>query len=88
MTQKLHAKAKLIQGFQIALDNGRSHRVMVDQPAGEMGTDLGPTSLELCIMSHAGCYATICVLAAKKMRIHLKSLEVKVEATKMLKQAR
>jgi uncharacterized OsmC-like protein len=47
-----------------------------------MGTDLKPTSLELCVMSHAGCYATICALAAKKMRIRLKGLEVKVEATK------
>jgi putative redox protein len=77
--QKLHAKAQLIQGFQITLDNGRSHCVIVDQPA-EMGTDLGPTSLELCVMSHAGCCATIFALTAKKMRIHLESLQVKVEA--------
>jgi uncharacterized OsmC-like protein len=33
-------------------------------------------------MSHAGCYATIFVLTAKKMRISLKDLEVKVEAIK------
>ena len=79
--QKLHARAQLIKGFQITLDNGRSHSVTVDQPA-EMGTDLGPTSLELCVMSHAGCYATIFALTAKKMRIHLASLEVKVEAIK------
>ncbi len=31
-------------------------------------------------MSHAGCYATICVYTAKRMRIHLKDLTVKVEA--------
>ncbi len=47
-----------------------------------MGTDLGPTSLELCVMSHAGCYATIMALIAKKMRIPLKGLTVKVEAVK------
>ena len=63
--QKLHAKAQLIQGFQITLDNGRSHCVTVDQPA-DMGTDLGPTSLELCVMSHAGCYVTIFALTARK----------------------
>jgi len=33
-------------------------------------------------MSHAGCYATICALTAKKMRLHLQGCEVKVEAIK------
>jgi len=69
LTKKLYAKAQLLQGFQIALDNGRSHTVIVDQPAADLGTDLGPTPLELCVMSHAGCYATIMALTAKKMRI-------------------
>ena len=81
MTAKLHATAQLIQGFQIVLDNGRSHQVIIDQPAGT-GTDLGPTPLELCAMSHAGCYATIMILAAQKMRINLKGLIVKVTASK------
>lgn len=79
MTKKLHAKAHLIQGFQIVLDNDRSHCVIVDQPA-DRGTDVGPTPLELCVMSHAGCYVATCALIAKKMRIPLKGLEVKVEA--------
>jgi putative redox protein len=78
---KINARAKLIQGFQIALDDGYSHSVIVDL-APDLGTGLGPTSLELCVMSHAGCYATICVLTAKKMRIQLKGLTVKVEAIK------
>jgi uncharacterized OsmC-like protein len=33
-------------------------------------------------MSHAGCYVTIFVLTANKMRFTLKELEVKVEAIK------
>ena len=78
---KITARAQLIQGFQIALDDGESHSVIVDL-APSLGTGLGPTSLELCIMSHAGCYATILALTAKKMRIALKGLTVKVEATK------
>jgi putative redox protein len=82
LTKKLYAKAQLIQGFQIALDNGRSHCIIVDQPAADLGTDLGPTPLELCVMSHAGCYATIMALIAKKMRIAIKGLTVKVEAVK------
>jgi uncharacterized OsmC-like protein len=33
-------------------------------------------------MSHAGCYATIAVLTAQKMRLPLKGCDVKVEAVK------
>ena len=68
---KIRARAQLIQGFQISLYDSYSHRVVVDLPP-ELGTGLGPTSLELCVMSHAGCYATIC--------IYLKELTVSVEA--------
>ncbi|HII85666.1 TPA: OsmC family protein [Candidatus Bathyarchaeota archaeon] len=78
---KLCAKARVNKGFEIALVNCRSHEVIVDQPR-DTGTDIGPTSLELCLMSHAGCYATICILAAKKMRLPLEGCEVKVEAIK------
>jgi uncharacterized OsmC-like protein len=63
----------------MVLDNGRSHCIIADQPANS-GTDVGPTPLELCVMSHAGCYVATCAIIAKKMRIPLKGLEVKVEA--------
>ncbi|KON31038.1 hypothetical protein AC478_03340 [miscellaneous Crenarchaeota group-1 archaeon SG8-32-3] len=76
---KINARAKLIKGFQIVLDDGRSHSVVVDLPP-DLGTGLGPTSLEICVMSHAGCYVTICASTAKKMRIPLKDLTVRVEA--------
>jgi uncharacterized OsmC-like protein len=79
LDKKLHAKALLIQSYQIVLDNGRSHCVVVDEPP-DLGTDLGPSPLELCVMSHAGCYVATCVYIAKKMRITLKGIEVKVEA--------
>jgi putative redox protein len=78
---KLQARAKIIQNFEIALDNGRSHSLIVDQPT-ETSPGLGPTPLELCVMSHIGCYATICALTAKKMRVPLKGCDVKVEAMK------
>jgi uncharacterized OsmC-like protein len=48
----------------------------------ELGTDMGPTALELGVMSYAGCLATIFILTAKKMRIPLKNFEVKMEAVK------
>lgn len=76
---KLHATAKLVKDLRIAVDNGRAHSVCLDLPP-ELGTDMGPTALELGVMSYAGCFATIFALTAKKMRIHLKDLEVKLEA--------
>jgi len=78
---KLHARARIIQGFEIALDNGRSHSLIADQ-ATSTSPGLGPTPLELCVMSHAGCYATIAALSAQKMRLDLKGCDVKAEAVK------
>lgn len=78
---KLHARARTIEGFELALDNGRSHGTIADQPT-ETLPGLGPTPLELCLMSQAGCYATICVLTAEKMRLPLKGCDVKLEAVK------
>ena len=78
---RLHATARIIQGFEIAIDNGRSHGIIADQPT-ETHPGLGPTPLELCIMSHAGCYATICALTAKRMRLPLKGCNVKIQAAK------
>ena len=78
---KIHGRARIIKDYEIVLDNGRSHSSIVDQPT-ETSPGLGPTPLELCVMSHAGCYATICVLAARKMRLPLKGCDVEVEAVK------
>lgn len=78
---KMNATAKLVEGFQIVLDDGYSHAIVVDLPP-DLGTGMGPTSLEVCVMSHAGCYVTIFALTAKKMRVPLKGLTVKVEAVK------
>ncbi|MBS7608631.1 MAG: OsmC family protein [Candidatus Bathyarchaeia archaeon] len=81
MVQKLRSTAKLVKDLRIAVDNGRAHSVCLDLPP-ELGTDMGPTALELGVMSYAGCFATIFALMAKKMRVQLKDLEVKLEAVK------
>ena len=78
---KLNARARIIHDYEIALDNGRPHAVIVDQPT-ETFPGLGPTPLELCVMRHAGCYATIAALTAKKMRLQLQGCDVRVEAVK------
>lgn len=77
----MNVNAKLIEGFQILLDDNESHSYLVDL-APDLGTGLGASSLELCVMSHAGCYVTICALVAKKMHLTLKGLKVKLEAVK------
>jgi uncharacterized OsmC-like protein len=81
LTEKLHANAKIVKDLRIAVDDGRAHSVCLDLPP-ELGTDIGPTALELGVMNYAGCFATIFALTAKKMRISLKDLEVKLEAIK------
>jgi uncharacterized OsmC-like protein len=43
---------------------------------------MGPTALALSVMSFAGCYASIFALTARKMRIQLEDLDVKIEAVK------
>jgi uncharacterized OsmC-like protein len=78
---KLYGNAKLVKGFRIDVDDGRSHAVCLDLPR-ETGTDLGTSALELALMSYAGCYATIFALTAEKMRIALKGLDVNTEAIK------
>ena len=78
---KLHANAKLVGNFRIDVDDGRTHAVCLDLTPPD-GTDMGPSALELALMSFAGCYTTIFMLTAKKMRFSVKTLEVKMEAVK------
>jgi len=85
LTTKLLSTAKLIKDMQTIVDDGRCHSVCLDLEP-DLGADMGPSALELCVMSYAGCLATIFALTAKKMRVSLKDLEVKVEAIKSEKE--
>ncbi|MEE8323818.1 MAG: OsmC family protein [Candidatus Bathyarchaeia archaeon] len=79
MADKLLSTARLIKDFRITVDDGRAHSICLDlQP--DLGDDMGPSALELCVMSYVGCFVTIFALTAKKMRIPIKDLEVDVEA--------
>jgi len=78
---KLYANAKWIENMRIDVDDDRTHAICLDlQP--DDGTDMGPSALELSLMSLAGCYATIFALTAKKMRVATKYLKVHLEAIK------
>jgi len=77
----INSRAKRIEEFRITVDDGRAHSVCLDLPL-EMGTDMGPTALELGVMSFSGCVATIFTLMAKKMRVSISDLDVRVKAEK------
>ena len=77
----ISSRAKYIEEFRIVVDDGRDHSVCLDLPP-DTGTNMGPTALELGVMSFSGCVATIFTLMAKKMRVPISDLEVKVKAEK------
>jgi putative redox protein len=79
---KLNATAKLVEGFRIDVDDGRAHAFCLDLEPESGGTDMGPSALELALMSLAGCHATIFTLTANKSRVPIKDLEIKAEAVK------
>ena len=79
---KFCANAKLVKNYRIDVDDDRGHAVCLDLEEESGGTNMGPSALELALMSFAGCYATIFMLTANKMRATIKDLEIKVEAVK------
>jgi len=79
---KFYANAKLVKNYRIDVDDDRGHAVCLDLEEESGGTNMGPSALELALMSFAGCYATIFMLTANKMRATIKDLEIKVEAVK------
>jgi len=78
----MKSRAVLVDGFWIAVDNGRNHGITLDLPTSLGGTDKGPTALELAVMGLAGCIVTIFKLTCDKMRIHVEKLEAMVDAEK------
>jgi len=79
---RLNATAKLVKNYRIDVDDGRAHAICLDLEEDSGGTNMGPSALELAFMSFAGCYATIFMLTANKMRYTIKDLEIKGTATK------
>ncbi|MEM0261424.1 MAG: OsmC family protein [Nitrososphaerota archaeon] len=82
MTLVLKSRAIYVEGYRSIVDNDRGHSIVIDLPFEQGGSDTGPTSLELVVMSLAGCVVTIYTLIASKRRFKFKSIEVEVEAEK------
>jgi putative redox protein len=78
---KLYAQASLVGDFRIDVDDQRAHTVALDLVPPD-GKDMGPSALDLCLMSFVGCYAAIFMLTVQKMRVKVKNLGVKAVAVK------
>ncbi len=78
----MNIKCKLIENLHSIVDNGRGHSIILDSPKENGGDNLGPTALELAIMSLAGCVTTLFALIAKNSKIPIGSLEVIANAEK------
>jgi len=76
----MHATGEWTVGFQTRLEDGRGHIVTVDLPLDEHGRDLGPSALELNVMSLAGCISTIFALVAKARHLRFDALRVTLDA--------
>jgi len=67
-------------GDRTLLEDDEGHALTVDLPRDEGGSDLGPSSLELSVMSLAGCISTIFVIVARRRRLRLEELRVELDA--------
>jgi putative redox protein len=76
----MEARAVWKGGFEIQLDDGRGHAVTVDLPPHEGGTNAGTSSLELGVLSLAGCISTIFGLVAQRRKLSFTGLTVSLVA--------
>jgi len=76
----MNTTSKWIKNYQSVVDNGRNHAMVLDMPPAKNGDDMGPTALELAVMSLNGCINTIFSVVANKMRISFEQLEVELDA--------
>ena len=75
----IKSRVKLIENHRLAADDRYGHSVILDLSDKEY-TQTGPSALELCVMSLAGCVETIFLLVAEKKRINVEDTVIDVEA--------
>ena len=77
---RLRAVATWEGRYRSRLVDDRGHEVVVDLPPHEGGGDAGTSSLELLVLSFAGCISTIFLLVAERRRLEVESLRVELDA--------
>ncbi len=76
----LRARGTWRPPFGVTLEDGRGHRVETDFAREEGGDDLGPSALELAVLSLTGCVGAIFALVAERRHLSYSGLELEVEA--------
>ena len=74
-----HVVARRIAGYSHEIDLGDDREIVVDEPAGEGGTNTGPRPSQLLASSLAGCTAITIELYANRKGWELPTLEVAVD---------
>jgi len=67
-------------GYETLLEDAHAHSVVVDLPIDEGGRSIGPSALELCALSLAGCITTIFAVVARKRHLAFQGMTVALEA--------
>jgi putative redox protein len=75
----MQASATWQGGFRTELTDDRGHRVTVDLPLDEEGSDSGTSALELSVLALAGCIVTIFLMIARRRRVPIEALSVDLE---------
>ncbi len=77
---RLIARGSWSAPFTTVLEDGRGHRIEVDLTREEGGSDRSTSSLELAVLSLAGCITTIFAIVARKRRLPFEALSIDLEA--------
>ncbi|HUT79998.1 MAG TPA: OsmC family protein [Candidatus Bathyarchaeia archaeon] len=74
--------SKWIEKNRFLVSNGKHSELFLDTPPKYGGEDTAPTTLELAIMTLAGCIGTTFKMTADHMHLEINALEVKAIANK------
>ncbi len=74
--------ARITEGMQSVVHNGRNHAVVTDLPQNQNGTDKGATALELSVMALATCITTIWAVVANNSKVAYSEFAVDIDAQK------
>jgi len=75
----MQAVATWRKGYEILLEDGRAHAVVVDHPPEGGGTSAGTTSLELSVLALAGSVTSTFVTLARKRGVDFSGVKLVLE---------
>lgn len=78
--KRISITANLDSAYRVEADLG-GHKMVIDQPEANGGTNAGPNPLESFFFALAGCIATIARIAAHQQRINLRGMSLTVEGS-------